>query len=96
MCNVVTAPLKEGWSHRWSHRFSLWDGIGRWSVTLSFTRRSILVWCWWVSAWCRGARGGGGRGGYGVQGVVEGNCCFVVIERFLEGHGEPEFVVEGV
>ena len=24
------------------------------------------------------------------------NCCFVVIERFLEGHGEPEFVVEGV
>ena len=40
-------------------------------------------------------RGGGGGGG-GVQGVVEGNCCFVVIERFLEGHGEPEFVVEGV
>ena len=40
-----------------------------------------LVWCWRVSAWCWG------------MGVVEGYCCFCVVERFLEGRGEFEFVV---
>ena len=49
---------------------------------------SILVWCWWVGAWC----GGWVQG----VGVVEGYCCFLVIERILEGRGELEFVVEGV
>ena len=29
-------------------------------------------------------------------GVVEGDCCFSVVERFLEGSGQLEFVVEGV
>ena len=43
-----------------------------------------LVWCWRVSAWCGGV------------GVVEGYCCFLVVERFLEGSGQLEFVVEGV
>ena len=43
-----------------------------------------LVRCWRVSAWCGGV------------GVVEGNCCFSVVERFLEGSGQLEFVVEGV
>ena len=43
-----------------------------------------LVWCWRVSAWC------------GEVGVVECNCCFVVVERFLKGRGELELVVEGV
>jgi hypothetical protein len=43
-----------------------------------------LVRCWRVSAWCGGV------------GVVEGNCCFGVVERFLEGRGELELVVEGV
>ena len=43
-----------------------------------------LVWCWRVSAWCGGV------------GVVEGYCCFVVVDRFLEGRGELELVVEGV
>ena len=37
-----------------------------------------------MSAWCGGV------------GVVEGNCCFCVVERFLEGCGEFEFVVKGV
>ena len=27
---------------------------------------------------------------------MEGDCCFLVIERFLEGCREFEFVVEGV
>ena len=27
---------------------------------------------------------------------MEGYCCFLVVERFLEGSGEFEFVVEGV
>ena len=27
---------------------------------------------------------------------MEGDCCFLVIERFLEGRGELELVVEGV
>ena len=31
-----------------------------------------------------------------VCSVVEGYCCFLVIERILEGRGELEFVVEGV
>jgi len=30
------------------------------------------------------------------MGVVEGYCCFCVVERFLEGRGEFKFVVEGV
>jgi hypothetical protein len=30
----------------------------------------------------------------GWVGVVEGYCCFVVVECFLEGRGEFEFVVE--
>ena len=34
-------------------------------------------------------------GWWGV-GVVEGNCCFSVVERFLEVRGELELVVEGV
>ena len=37
-----------------------------------------------MSAWC------------GRVGVVESDCCFSVVERFLEGLGEFEFVVEGV
>ena len=37
-----------------------------------------------VSAWCE------------VAGVVEGYRCFLVVERFLEGRGELELVVEGV
>ena len=40
--------------------------------------------CWGVVAWC------------GWVGVVEGDCCFLVIKRFLEGRGEFEFVVEFV
>ena len=40
--------------------------------------------CWGVVAWC------------GWVGVVEGDCCFLVIERFLEGRGELKFVVEFV
>ena len=43
-----------------------------------------LVWSWRGSAWCGGV------------GVVGSNCCFVVVERFLEGCGELELVVEGV
>ena len=43
-----------------------------------------LVRCWRGSAWCRGVS------------VMEGDCCFVVVERFLEGGGELELVVEGV
>ena len=43
-----------------------------------------LMRCWRVSAWCGGV------------GVVEGDCCFSVVERFLEGRGKLEFVVEGV
>ena len=47
-----------------------------------------LVWCWrvsaWHGAWCWG------------MGVVEGNCCFCVVKRFLKGRGELEFVIEGV
>ena len=43
-----------------------------------------LVRCWRGSAWCWGV------------GVVEGDCCFLVVERFLKGCGELEFVVEGV
>ena len=43
-----------------------------------------LVWCYRVSAWCWGV------------GIVECNCCFCVVERFLEGCGEFEFVVTGV
>ena len=43
-----------------------------------------LVRCWRGSAWCRGVS------------VMEGDCCFLVIERFLEGRGELELVVEGV
>ena len=42
----------------------------------------------WVGAWC--------GGWVQVVGVVEGYCCFLVIERILEGRGELEFVVEGV
>ncbi len=38
--------------------------------------------CWGVVAWC------------GWVGVVEGDCCFLDVERFLEGCGEFEFVVE--
>ena len=38
--------------------------------------------CWGVFAWC------------GWVGVVEGDCCFLVVKRFLEGCGEFEFVVE--
>ena len=40
--------------------------------------------CWGMGAWCRGV------------GVVEGYCCFCVVERFLEGRSEFEFVVEFV
>ena len=43
-----------------------------------------LVWCWRVSAWCWG------------MGVEEGYYCFLVVERFLEGRGKLELVVEGV
>ena len=43
----------------------------------------VLV-CWGVVAWCRWV------------GVVEGYCCFVVVECFLEGCGQFEFVVEFV
>ena len=43
----------------------------------------VLV-CRGVVAWCGGV------------GVVEGNCCFSVVECFLEGRGELERVVEGV
>ena len=32
----------------------------------------------------------------GRVGVVEGYCCFLFVERFLEGCGEFEFVVEFV
>ena len=38
--------------------------------------------CWGVVACC------------GWVGVVEGYCCFVVVECFLEGRCELEFVVE--
>ena len=40
--------------------------------------------CGGVVAWC------------GWVGVVECDRCFLVIERFLEGRGELEFVVEFV
>ena len=43
-----------------------------------------LVRCWWGGAWSWG------------MGVVEGDCCFCVVERFLEGRCELEFVIEGV
>ena len=43
---------------------------------------------WWVGAWC----GGWVQG----VGVVEGYCCFLVIERILEGRGELEFVGFGL
>ena len=43
----------------------------------------VLV-CWGMGAWCRGV------------GVVEGYCCFCVVECFLEGRGELEFAVEFV
>ena len=45
--------------------------------------RGVLV-CRGVVAWC------------GWVGVVECDRCFLVIERFLEGRGELEFVVEFV
>ena len=47
-----------------------------------------LVWFWRVKAGERLVRAG--------VGVVGGDCCFRVVERFLEGCGELEFVVEGV
>ena len=40
--------------------------------------------CRGVVAWCGGV------------GVVEGCCCFCVVECFLEGRGEFESVVEFV
>ena len=40
--------------------------------------------CWGGVAWC------------GWVSVVEGCCCFCVVECFLEGFGEFEFVVEFV
>ncbi len=43
----------------------------------------VLV-SWGVVAWC------------GWVGVVEGDCYFLVVERFLESCGEFEFVVEFV
>ena len=69
--NVVTVPLRGGWSHNLP--------VGD-SGDVVF----CLVRCWRVSAWCGGV------------GVVEGNSCFLVVERFLEGRGEFEFLVEGV
>lgn len=50
------------------------------------------MWCWGVVVWC-GRLGAG----CGWVGVVEGYCCFCVVECFLlESCGEFEFVVEFV
>ena len=49
------------------------------------------MWYWGVGVWY-----GRVGAGYGGVGVVERYCCFVVVECFLEGCGQFEFVVEFV
>ena len=56
-----------------------------WWVVLGVGGEGVfLLWCWWLVYWYRGL------------GVLEGYCCFCVVECFLEGRGELEFVVEFV
>ena len=57
--------------------------VGILLTSLYWWGSDVLV-CRGVVAWC------------GWVGVVECDCCFLVIERFLEGRGELEFVVEFV
>ena len=54
-----------------------------WWVVLGVGVEGVfLLWCWWLVYWYRGL------------GVLEGYCCFCVVECFLEGRGDFEFVVE--
>ena len=62
---------------------------GGWSHSLPVGDSGDVVFCCLVRCWR------GSAGCWGV-GVVEGDCCFLVVERFLKGCGELEFVVEGV
>ena len=67
-------------------------GMGGVFVLIGFLMTSLGWWgvgadvlvCWGMVAWCRWV------------GVVEGYCCFVVVECFLESCGEFESVVEFV